>query len=209
MILQKRPSAAAIGDLVATLLRHTAEGRERSPIPQIHVARSSKPTRPMPVLYEPALVVVAQGKKLVGLGEDEITYDASSYLLNSVALPILGHVVTATHAKPYVSVRIPLHPDVIGPVLKQAALSRERAPRRASRCVRSTLPCSMRCSASSRSPTRPSMRGPARRREADAARRERLLREAVCGEQGFARCRDSTVPADEWAEGPRRLRGDQ
>lgn len=100
MILQNSPSAAANGDLVATLFRHSVEGRERSPIPQIHVGRISKPTRPVPVLYEPALVVVAQGKKLVGLGDEEVTYDARSYLLNSVALPILGQVVNATRAKP-------------------------------------------------------------------------------------------------------------
>lgn len=72
-------------------------------------------------------MVVVQGKKLVALGDDEVTYDATRYLLNSVALPILDRVVTASRAKPYLSVRIPLHPAAIGPVLKEARLSRERA----------------------------------------------------------------------------------
>src|SRR3954463_10987007 len=115
MILQEPPSAAASAALVETLLRHSVEAQERSPIPQMHVGRISRPsTRPTPVLYEPALVVVAQGKKRVGLGDEEVTYDATSYLLNSIALPILGSVVTASRAKPYLSVRIPLHPGVIG-----------------------------------------------------------------------------------------------
>jgi AraC-like DNA-binding protein len=110
------------------MLRHSQEGRELSPIPAIFIGRTSKATRPTPVLYEPALVVVAQGKKLVSLGEETVTYDATSYLLNSVTLPILGHVVTASRSKPYLSVRIPLLPGVIGPVLAQAALPPERAP---------------------------------------------------------------------------------
>lgn len=128
MILQERPSPALSAELVATLLRHAVHGSERSPIPQIYVGSIAKPTQPMPVLYEPALVVVAQGKKVVVLGDEEVSYDANSYLLTSVALPILGHVVTATRAKPYVSVRIPLHAGIIGPVLAQATLPRHRAP---------------------------------------------------------------------------------
>lgn len=129
MILQDPPSAASSAKLIEVLLRHTLEGQERSPIPQLRVARMSKPpTGPIPVLYEPSLVVLAQGKKLVGLGDESATYDAKSYLLNSVALPVLGCVVTASRAKPCLSVRIPLHPAAIGPVLKQAQLSRERAP---------------------------------------------------------------------------------
>lgn len=128
MILQESPSAAARADLVEALLRHTLEGAERSPVPEISIARTSKPTQCTPVLYEPSLCVIAQGKKYVALGGEEVTYDATSYLLNSVALPMLGRAVTATRAKPYLSVRIPLLPSVIGPVLKRAELPRERAP---------------------------------------------------------------------------------
>lgn len=129
MILQEAPPAAARAKLVGALLRHAQEGQECAPIPQMYLARTSTSLpQPIPVLYEPALVVVAQGMKRVGLGDEELTYDATSYLLNSVALPILGCVVTASRAKPYLSVRIPLHPAAIGPVLKQAQLAPERAP---------------------------------------------------------------------------------
>lgn len=80
------------------------------------------------MLYEPALCIVAQGRKVVALGDEEVPYDATSYLLNSVALPIVGRVVTASRAKPLVVVRIPLLPAVIEPVLRQANPSRQRAP---------------------------------------------------------------------------------
>jgi AraC-like DNA-binding protein len=126
-ILQEAP-ASATSALLESLLRHAPEGEESAPIPQLRVARSSKPTKPTPVLYEPALCIVAQGKKVVALGDEEVPYDATSYLLNSVALPIVGRVVTASRAKPLVVVRIPLLPAVIEPVLRQANTSLERTP---------------------------------------------------------------------------------
>lgn len=129
MILQAPPSATSRAKLIETLLRHTVDGQECSPFPQIRLGRTSGAScGRMPVLYEPSLVVLAQGEKLVGLGDDDVTYDASSYLLNSVALPVLGRVVAASRAKPCLSVRIPFHAEAIGPVLKQTQLARERAP---------------------------------------------------------------------------------
>lgn len=132
MILQESALATANAKLIDVLRRHTLEGQERSPFPQVHLARCSKPhAEPIPMLYEPALVVLAQGQKLVGLGEEDVTYDATSYLLNSVALPVLGCIVTASRAKPCLSVRIPLDPAAIAPVLKQAQLAPEQTPSRA------------------------------------------------------------------------------
>ena len=131
MILQKphattRLASASLADasreLAATIARHLPVNGEHSPHPSIHLGRTSKPTRPMHVLYEPAFVVVAQGKKLVTLGREELAYDETSYFLSSVALPITGRVAKASPAAPYLSVMIPLTPALIGPVLANAAL---------------------------------------------------------------------------------------
>ena len=41
----------------------------------------------MPVLYEPGIVIIEQGRKLGYLGDQVYTYDAHNYLVLSVPLP--------------------------------------------------------------------------------------------------------------------------
>lgn len=129
MILQKMAATTSIADasreLASAIARHIPHDGERSPFPSVHLSRTSRPTRPMTVLYEPALVVLAQGKKLVTLGSDELTYDRSTYFLSSVALPITGRVVTASAASPYLGVRLALTPSLVGSVLGNEVLPRE------------------------------------------------------------------------------------
>ncbi|MBX3210972.1 MAG: AraC family transcriptional regulator [Labilithrix sp.] len=117
--------ADASRELASAIARHVPHDGERSPFPFVHLSRTSRPTRPMPVLYEPAFVVLAQGKKLVTLGDDELTYDRSSYFLSSVALPITGRVVKASAAAPYLGVRLALPPSLVGSVLANEMLPRE------------------------------------------------------------------------------------
>jgi AraC-like DNA-binding protein len=49
--------------------------------------RSNRPMPRMPVLYEPSIVVVCQGRKRGYLGEQTYLYDAQQYLVLSVPLP--------------------------------------------------------------------------------------------------------------------------
>ncbi|MBX3259599.1 MAG: AraC family transcriptional regulator [Labilithrix sp.] len=118
--------ADASRDLASAIARHVPHDGERSPFPFVHLSRTSRPTRPMLILYEPAFVVLAQGKKLVTLGEDELSYDRSSYFLSSVALPITGRVVKASAATPYLGVRLALPPSLVGSVLASKLLREER-----------------------------------------------------------------------------------
>ncbi|HVH47619.1 MAG TPA: AraC family transcriptional regulator [Labilithrix sp.] len=124
--------ANASSELAAIIARHAPEDGERSPLSSIHLGRASMPTRPMHVLYEPAFVVVAQGQKHVVLAGKELVYDRTAYLLSSVALPITGRVTTASPTEPYLSVRIPLPPALVGSVLANAELPRARGAEQAS-----------------------------------------------------------------------------
>ena len=62
----------------------------------------------MPVIYEPALCLVAQGKKRVVLGEKDYIYDASQYLVVSVDLPMLGSILDASEARPFLCLSLDL-----------------------------------------------------------------------------------------------------
>jgi AraC-like DNA-binding protein len=88
--------------LVDTLNRHTqADGLYRTVLPGVSLARSGKPTMPMPVVYEPTLCLVAQGRKQVMLGTTAYAYDPATYLVASVDLPVMGSVIEASHSAPY------------------------------------------------------------------------------------------------------------
>ncbi|WP_224372297.1 AraC family transcriptional regulator [Hyalangium versicolor] len=126
MILQRTQSATrapssgladARRELAAIIARHVPEDGGGSPLPSMELARTSKPIGPLHVLYEPALVVVAQGKKRVVVGGEELAYGETAYLLNAVALPVTGRVVEASQTAPFLCVRIPLSPALIGSVL--------------------------------------------------------------------------------------------
>lgn len=91
-----------LAKLVDTLNRHVpADGIHSSPIPGVSLVRSGTPTMPMPVVYEPTLCLVAQGRKQAMLGTMAYVYDASRYLVASVDLPVMGSVIEASEAEPY------------------------------------------------------------------------------------------------------------
>lgn len=75
--------------------------------------RCSAPTMPMPVIYEPTVCFVAQGRKRASLGESVLHYDPAHYLLASVGLPVMGSVVEASAAHPYLCLQLDLDPAVL------------------------------------------------------------------------------------------------
>lgn len=97
----------SLAKLVDLISRHTpGDGIHDSPIPGVSLLRSSVPTMPMPVLYEPTLCLVVQGRKQAVLGTTAYVYDEAKYLLASVDLPVTGSVIEASEAKPYLCLRL-------------------------------------------------------------------------------------------------------
>lgn len=103
-----RPShgGAALATLCAELARLLdrqtgADGGHETAIPELTLWRFSHPTEPAPVLQQPAVYVVVQGRKRVIVGGEEYVYDPSQYLAVSLELPAVGHVIEATPDAPY------------------------------------------------------------------------------------------------------------
>jgi len=74
---------------LAFLLNEVAidEGVHPTLIDGVRVARHSSPLPRTPVVYEPAIVVVGQGRKRSYVGDQIYVYDPSSYFVLSVPLP--------------------------------------------------------------------------------------------------------------------------
>ena len=82
---------------LADLLGEVAvnEGMHRTPVEGVEVARVSKPVPRAPVVYQPKVLIVGQGRKRAYLGGEVYRYDAYNYLVLSVPLP--GESAGLTH----------------------------------------------------------------------------------------------------------------
>lgn len=63
------------------------EGMAAADIDGVRFIRANRPIPRMPVLYEPSIIVVCQGRKRGYLGDQSFVYDAQQYLVLSVPLP--------------------------------------------------------------------------------------------------------------------------
>ena len=95
---------------LATLIeRHTPEtGISGTAIGRLSLIRADQPSLPIPSVYEASLCLIAQGSKRVSLGDHDVVYDASRYLLVSVDLPLVGLVLEASPDAPYLCCKIDL-----------------------------------------------------------------------------------------------------
>jgi AraC-like DNA-binding protein len=107
-------------DLAERIARHLSEDGSREAAPGLFLYRSSVPTGPRYGVNEPSFCVIAQGAKEVLLGDERYRYDASHYLLVSVGLPVVSHIIEASQERPYLAVRLVLDPALVTAVLIEA-----------------------------------------------------------------------------------------
>jgi AraC-like DNA-binding protein len=81
-LLAAQRRMAALFDVLAP-----NEGFTLSCVDGVKLMRATRPMPRMPVLYEPSIVVVCQGRKHGYLGDQTFLYDAQQYLVLSVPLP--------------------------------------------------------------------------------------------------------------------------
>ena len=113
-----------VRDELASLVgRHaTEDGINPTEIPRLNLIRGSRPTEPRHALHEPALCIVARGKKRVLLGDKALLYGPEQYLVVSVDLPVVAQVLEADPEEPYLCFRLDLNLAVLGELLTEAGL---------------------------------------------------------------------------------------
>ena len=108
--------------LAENMVRHVrADGVHATAIPRLFLIRSDRPTEPLHVLHQPALCLVAQGRKEVMVGREVVRYGAGEHLTVPVDLPVVGEVIEASPEKPYLCLRIDLDPVILGELVGEAA----------------------------------------------------------------------------------------
>lgn len=107
--------------LVAEAMRHApCDGMHDTRVPGLTLIRSSETCAPIHTLYRPALCLVLQGAKQGTLGELRFDYDAATFLLVSVDLPIFGSVTQASRERPYLCARLDIDATLLAELALQA-----------------------------------------------------------------------------------------
>lgn len=98
----------------------STDGKHPTIIPALQLLRASNVSERLHSIYEPSLILIAQGSKIVMLGDEVYHYDPASYLVSSVQLPIVGRIIQATPEEPYLCVQISFRTDQILDIVKEA-----------------------------------------------------------------------------------------
>lgn len=105
MTVADNPVSARMVSLLQRLAPN--EGYAQSALEGVRFMRSNRPLGRTPVLYEPSIVIVCQGRKLGFLGEEVYAYDAQHYLVLSVPLPFSTET-EASESEPMLAVSLRL-----------------------------------------------------------------------------------------------------
>ncbi|MFT8313741.1 MAG: AraC family transcriptional regulator [Clostridium sp.] len=96
------------------------DGLHTTAIPTLQLFRASNISEPLHTIYEPSLLVIAQGSKIVTLADENYQYDSTSYLVASVHLPITGQIIQASPEEPYFCVQINFNTEQILDIIKES-----------------------------------------------------------------------------------------
>ncbi|MCK0208285.1 AraC family transcriptional regulator [Starkeya koreensis] len=98
-------------------LHADANGIVTTAIPGVSFFRVTAPTGGTHAIARPLVCLVVQGAKQVTMGTREFSFGAGDSLLITADVPIVSHIVRASHASPYVSLVLELDAAVIAELL--------------------------------------------------------------------------------------------
>lgn len=84
----------------------------------VNLVRRENAFDPKPLLYKPEIIILAQGRKNVTLGNQTYTYDAQNYFVLTVPLPVICESLVKP-GEPLLGIVIKLDPHVIGEILAE------------------------------------------------------------------------------------------
>jgi AraC-like DNA-binding protein len=108
-------SVKELAHRISKLMGNSAE--QATCVPGLTLYRSIAPTAPNACVYEPSLLIIAQGRKRVDLGTQSYSSGQSTFLLTSIELPIVSQVSVASVATPYLAFFLKLDMGIVREVL--------------------------------------------------------------------------------------------
>lgn len=101
------PDIATLAKSIGALAPY--DGTVELRVPGVHIARVSQTNQErMHYLQQSSLCIVAQGAKIVMIGDETYGYEAGQMALYSIDVPMAGRVTRASFSEPYLMLRIDL-----------------------------------------------------------------------------------------------------
>ncbi|RUR29500.1 AraC family transcriptional regulator [Vreelandella andesensis] len=94
MVASTALAGNALADLISPLV--TGNGLSVSRLPRVRLLCLGRRQERTPLMYEPSLIIIAQGRKIGYLGDREIHYNPGHYLVQTLPLPF----ECETHSSP-------------------------------------------------------------------------------------------------------------
>jgi AraC-like DNA-binding protein len=105
------------GELVERIAQAMPQDGIAQALEGLYLYRYSSPRELIYAVTEPSFCVIAQGSKLVLLGDNHYRYGPLQYLLATVELPSMRQILEASKERPYLSLRLALAPTLVGSVM--------------------------------------------------------------------------------------------
>lgn len=86
-------------------------------VEDVMVFASDRMTESMGTVTEPILTLVAQGAKRTALGEHVFEHHSGQVAVVTVALPLTGRIIQASHREPFLALGLRLRPSMIAQLL--------------------------------------------------------------------------------------------
>jgi AraC-like DNA-binding protein len=103
---------ATLAKLIGALAPY--DGTVELRVPGVHAARVSQTNQePMHYVQRSSLCIVAQGAKIVMIGDETYGYEAGQMALYSIDVPMAGRVTQASYSEPYLLLKIDLDAEKI------------------------------------------------------------------------------------------------
>jgi AraC-like DNA-binding protein len=90
--------------------------------PGLVFTRLSAPTGPEYAVLEPWVCMIAQGAKVVLVGDESFPYDPAHYIVTTLGVPATGRVVEASKERPYLGLRVSLDPAMVTSVMVESGV---------------------------------------------------------------------------------------
>ena len=111
-----------LSDLVSLIepwQNNACEGFNASAVDGVSLLRCNRAVGRQPIMYEPSLIFIAQGRKIGYLGERVIHYNAGHYLVQTLPLPFECETY-ASHETPLMGVSIKIDPAMLAELVHTA-----------------------------------------------------------------------------------------
>lgn len=118
-----------LASLRSLIARHgTAHGEPLGALAGVRLVATEAPTPLFSHICEPALALVAQGRKRMEVGNRAFECAAGQYLIVPVDLPVGVRAVEASTDRPFLSCSVRLKPDAISALLLDAGTAHRERP---------------------------------------------------------------------------------